>query len=87
MVETFVNLTLPVRPDGQPYACPCCGEHTLYERGGDEICRICKWEDDGQDDHDADNVRGGPNESLSLTEARRLRRENEKVFKLKGVLR
>jgi len=28
------------------------------------------WEDDGQDDHDADEVRGGPNGSLSLTQAR-----------------
>jgi Cysteine-rich CPCC len=27
--------------------------------------------DDGQDDHDADIVRGGPNGSLSLTDARR----------------
>jgi hypothetical protein len=29
-----------------------------------------RWEDDGQDDHDADEVRGGPNSSLSLTQAR-----------------
>lgn len=28
------------------------------------------WQDDGQDDHDADTVRGGPNRQLSLTEAR-----------------
>jgi hypothetical protein len=28
------------------------------------------WEDDGQDDHDADEVRGGPNGDLSLTQAR-----------------
>jgi len=32
--------------------------------------RGCFWEDDGQDDHDADEVRGGPNYSLSLTQAR-----------------
>jgi hypothetical protein len=31
---------------------------------------VCFWEDDGQDDHDADMVRGGPNANLSLTEAR-----------------
>lgn len=36
-----------------------------------EICPVCFWEDDGQDDHDADHVRGGPNRGLSLTEARR----------------
>lgn len=43
---------------------------TLDERGGFEICPVCFWEDDGQDDHDADVVRGGPNAELSLTEAR-----------------
>jgi hypothetical protein len=31
---------------------------------------VCFWEDDGQDDHDADEVRGGPNGTLSLTQAR-----------------
>ena len=33
------------------------------------------WEDDGQDDHDADEVRGGPNGDLSLAAARRNFRE------------
>lgn len=54
-----------------PHACPCCGYLTLGERGGFEICDVCFWEDDGQDDHDADVVRGGPNGALSLTAARR----------------
>ena len=31
---------------------------------------MCFWEDYGQDDHDAEVVRGGPNGSLSLQEAR-----------------
>lgn len=31
---------------------------------------MCFWEDDGQDDHDADEIRGGPNGTLSLTQAR-----------------
>jgi hypothetical protein len=44
---------------------------TLFERGGDEICPVCFWEDDGQDDDDADEDRGGPNYGLSLTAARR----------------
>jgi hypothetical protein len=39
-------------------------------RGAYQICKVCSWEDDGQDDHDADEVRGGPNGLLSLTEAR-----------------
>jgi len=57
-------------PDRGLYPCPCCRCVTLSERGGDEICPVCFWEDDGQDDHDADVVRGGPNYSLSLTQAR-----------------
>ena len=48
---------------GGPYSCPCCGHLTLSERGGYEICGECGWEDDGQDDHDADVVRGGPERS------------------------
>jgi|TARA_B100000378_G_C18039564_1_gene410133 hypothetical protein len=31
---------------------------------------VCFWEDDGQDDPDAELVRGGPNGSLSLLKAR-----------------
>jgi hypothetical protein len=51
----------------QSYRCPCCHYRTLHERGGFEICPVCYWEDDGQDDVGADTVRGGPNGSLSLT--------------------
>src|SRR4051812_38479262 len=62
------------RLDGQPtdlpLRCPCCGCNTLGERGGFEICPVCFWEDDGQDDYDADVVRGGPNGLLSLLQAR-----------------
>lgn len=43
---------------------------TLHERGGYENCQLCWWEDDGQDDPHADEVWGGPNGDLSLTEAR-----------------
>jgi hypothetical protein len=57
-------------PEGGPYACPCCRYITLTERGGFEICPVCFWEDDGQDDPDADVVLGGPNGQLSLTQAR-----------------
>ena len=51
-------------------ACPCCGFVTLGGRGGFELCEVCVWEDDGQDDDDADTVHGGPNGSLSLSAAR-----------------
>lgn len=52
------------------YACPCCGYPTLRALGEFDICSLCCWEDDGQDDADADLVRGGPNQSFSLVEAR-----------------
>src|SRR3569832_1367239 len=61
-----------VRPKADAnHACPCCGYCTLWARGGFEICPVCYWEDDGQDNHDADVIRaGGPNGLLSLNMAR-----------------
>jgi hypothetical protein len=53
-----------------PLRCTCCGCKTLSERGDNEICAVCLWEDDGQDDDDAYEVLGGPNGSLSLTVGR-----------------
>jgi hypothetical protein len=50
--------------------CPCCVYRTLAARGAFEICEVCFWQDDGQDDEDADAVRGGPNGDLSLTVGR-----------------
>jgi len=52
------------------YACTCCGYPTLRALGEFDICFLCCWEDDGQDDADADLVRRGPNRSFSLVEAR-----------------
>ena len=51
------------------YACPCCGYATLGESAQYEICEICFWEDDGQDDPEHYEVLGGPN-GVSLNEAR-----------------
>jgi len=53
-----------------PLRCPCCLCKTLVNRGGFEVCAVCLWEDDGQDEYDTDVVRGGPNGALSLTQAR-----------------
>ncbi|WP_040254283.1 CPCC family cysteine-rich protein [Psychroserpens mesophilus] len=52
------------------YTCPGCGYPTLTERGKYEICEVCNWEDDNQDDVNEDEVWGGPNSYLSLTENR-----------------
>lgn len=68
--EPFQVVRLPPRTDGALYPCPCCGYRTLPERGGYDICPVCYWEDDGQDDPVADEVWGGPNYTLSLTQAR-----------------
>ncbi|WP_176668844.1 CPCC family cysteine-rich protein [Variovorax sp. SG517] len=53
-----------------PYSCPCCFCLTLLQRGAYEICPVCFWEDDGQDELDLFAVRGGPNRALSLAQAR-----------------
>jgi hypothetical protein len=50
--------------------CLCCGCRTLSTPGAFELCPVCWWQDDGQDESDADVVRGGPNGALSLTLAR-----------------
>jgi hypothetical protein len=63
------SVVTPPRP-GELYRCPCCHCRTLDARGYYEICPVCYWEDDGQDDQGGDVVRGGPNGSLSLTKAR-----------------
>jgi hypothetical protein len=50
--------------------CPCCGYFTLGARGNDEICPVCYWQDDGQDEQSAAEVWGGPNKDISLEQAR-----------------
>jgi hypothetical protein len=62
----------PEAPPSVPFgmvACPCCGRATLETRGQYEICPVCFWEDDGQDNADASVARGGPNR-VSLVEGR-----------------
>ncbi len=54
-----------------PVGCPCCGYDTVLERKCYDVCPICWWEDDGQDNQDADEVWGGPNSDLSLSQARK----------------
>ncbi|TQS22234.1 hypothetical protein FLX08_09150 [Microbispora hainanensis] len=70
-VEVGANRSVHAPEGSGPHACPCCGYLTLDSRGWYQICPVCFWEDDGQDDHDADEIRrGGPNHGLSLTQAR-----------------
>src|SRR5437870_1668157 len=55
---------------GRRFTCPCCGYPTLGGRATYEICYLCWWEDDGQDDENADEIAHGPNAGFSLTRAR-----------------
>lgn len=69
--EAYTSQANVIAPaTGQLFTCPCCAHATLHERGGYEICDMCGWEDDGQDDHDSQIVRGGPNGRQSLDDAR-----------------
>lgn len=52
------------------YRCPCCGYRTLDAPGALALCPVCWWEDDGQEDGDASDVRLTVNGTLSLDEAR-----------------
>jgi hypothetical protein len=52
------------------FRCPCCGYKTLNAPGALGLCPVCWWEDDGQDDEDAEEVRFTVNGQLSLREAR-----------------
>lgn len=64
------KVTRPRASDGSLYRCPCCHQPTLEERGANEICHACFWQDGGQDDPVADEMWGGGNGDLSLTQAR-----------------
>jgi hypothetical protein len=67
--ETDKNFNTDFKKFHDRYVCPCCNYPTLHGRIGYEICGLCDWEDDGQDDHNADEVLGGPNQDYSLREA------------------
>ena len=56
--------------EGVCYRCPCCHYKTLEERGGYNICPVCFWEDDGQDDEDAHTNRIFSPNHMSLEFAR-----------------
>ncbi len=51
-------------------SCPCCGYRTIGERGNYDICKVCWWEDDGQDNQHSEQVMGGPNYGISLVMGR-----------------
>ena len=52
------------------FRCPCCGYKTLETPAALALCPVCWWEDDGQEDADAAEVRLTVNGDLSLKQAR-----------------
>ena len=64
-VHPSVNTAVEVR-----FRCPCCGYRTLEAPSAMQLCPVCWWEDDGQEDRDASEVRLTVNGQLSLNEAR-----------------
>jgi len=52
------------------FRCPCCGYKTLETPGALALCPVCWWEDDGQEDEDAGEIRLTVNGELSLAAAR-----------------
>ena len=86
-------------PISERHQCPCCGYPTLDEVATYELCVLCLWEDDGQDDDNADVIWYGPNSDYSLSEARRnfeefrimfrpgdqRFRQSERELKIKGL--
>jgi hypothetical protein len=66
-IEELVRLVERERIAGMAFPCPCCRFYTLSDRGALERCPVCYWEDDGQNDFDANIVRGN---LVSLSEAR-----------------
>lgn len=61
-----VGITVTVEGPIEPtVACPCCGFFSLEARNDLEICRVCLWEDTGDDP----DLHSGPNH-LTLREGR-----------------
>lgn len=54
------------------FQCPCCGFYTLPQRGKWDICKVCFWEDDSENDEfdspASDQVHGA--NGVSLREGR-----------------
>ena len=52
------------------FPCPACGFPTLSEMFSGKPCYLCGWKDDGQDDHDVNEVKG-TNGDYTLSAARK----------------
>jgi len=65
-----MQVSCVAKPLEARFRCPCCGCKTLGMPDAMELCPVCWWEDDGQEDADAFDIRLTVNGHLSLAEAR-----------------
>jgi hypothetical protein len=50
-INSILSINISVSGEQEELdCCPCCNYKTLEERGQYTICRVCFWEDDGNDD-------------------------------------
>lgn len=60
------------------FKCPVCGKFEFEAEDDNDICPVCRWENDGVQYDDPDYA-GGANE-MSLNEARKAYAEGRKVI-------
>lgn len=69
--QAVKNLFLSLEQSPRTETCPCCGYISLRDRGGFDICVMCFWEDDGNENSVYwREVPSGPN-SVSLRDAQK----------------
>jgi hypothetical protein len=61
--------------------CPCCQLPTISTLSELEICSVCEWNDDGQNDDNQDDVIGGPNGKYSLAASRKNFKSNKSMYR------
>lgn len=63
------------RPKG--HICPVCGQYEFEERGSDDICEVCGWQDDIVQELNPDEECG--ENQMSLNQAKEAWKNGEKV--------
>ncbi|MBX9903673.1 MAG: hypothetical protein K2Y31_04900 [Burkholderiales bacterium] len=67
-VETRAELAIA----GAMMDCPCCRKRSLKQRGAGELCRVCGWRDDAEQNESCpDQVIPGRNWGYSLAQAQK----------------
>lgn len=59
------------------HICPICGKHEFPEENSFDICPVCNWEDDADQEENPDEENGA--NRMSLNQAREAWKNGEKV--------